>query len=246
MRARFSVTLAMAALLLASGSAVAEGLAGRFSLAAQFGTESQLGGTFLQGAQGTLIDRPVTIDSKSYRDVFAPAWRRMQGVLGYGTGERAEVFVRGSYYKADATPLEVGSSGQNKVFAYFGPYEEWGVELGLRYYISTRGRLKSYVAPVAGLRALERILVDLSVGNADLVVLNVLNVPFHEAGTVGVFGLDLGFSFDLGEHAFIGLDSGLRYQTKPPPYEGLETLPSINASDGRWSAPVVLSLGVRF
>jgi hypothetical protein len=243
MKARLSGTAAIAAVLLASGTAGAEGLAGRISLAAQFGTESQLAGDFLKGAEGTLVGKPITIDSKRYRDVFAPAWRRLQGVLGYGAGERVEVFARGSYYKAEATPLEVGSSNGNKVFAYFGPYEEWGVELGLRYYISTRGRLKSYVAPVAGLRVLERILVDFSVPDAGSAV---LNVPFHEAGTVGVFGLDLGFSFDLGEHAFIGIDSGLRYQAKPSPYEGLETLETINASDGRWSAPVVLSLGVRF
>jgi hypothetical protein len=243
MMARLSGTAAAVAVLLASASAGAqEGIAGRISVAAQVGTESQLGGDFLKGAEGTLVGKPITIDSKRYRDVFAPDLR-LQGLIGYGASEKVEVIARGSYYKSDATALEVGSSNGNPVYAFFGPYEEWGVELGVRYYLSTRGRLQSYVAPIAGLRFLEHILVDLSVPDAGTAV---LNVPFHQSSTVGVFGLDLGFCFGLGQHAYIGVDTGLRYQAKPTPAEGLETLASINASDARWSAPVVLALGVRF
>ena len=242
MTARWNAMASMAAIALASGSAGAEGIAGRFSVTAQAGTESQLAGDFLKGAEGTLIGKSVTIDSKRYRDVFGPDLR-LQGLIGYGAGERIEVIARGSHYKADATAIEIGSSNGNAVFAFFGPYEEWGIEVGVRYYLSAQSRLKSYVAPVAGLRFLDRILLDFSVPDAGSAV---LNVPFHKSATVGVFGLDLGFSFDLGEHAFVGIDTGLRYQTEPPPYEGLETLTSINASDGRWSAPVVVGLGIRF
>jgi len=243
MMARLSGTAAVAAVLLASGTAGAqESIAGRITVAAQVGTESQMAGDFLKGAEGTLIGKPITIDTKRYRDIFGPDLR-LQGALGYGAGEKVEIFARGTYYKAEATALEVGSSNGNPVFAFFGPYEEWGVELGLRYYLSTRGRLKSYIAPVGGARSLERILVDFSVPDAGSAV---LNVPFHQSGTVAVFGLDLGFTFDLGAHAFAGVDTGLRYQSKPKPAEGLETLASINASDPRWSAPVVLSLGVKF
>lgn len=243
MMARLSGAAAVVAMLLASGTAGAqEGIAGRISVAAQVGTESQLAGDFLKGVEGTLIGKPVTIESKRYRDVFGPSLR-LQGVIGYGAGEKVEVIARGTYYKVDATALEVGSSNGNAVFGFFGPYEEWGVELGVRYYLSARGRLKSYVAPIVGLRSVEHILVDFSVPDAGSAV---LNVPFHQSATAGVFGFDLGFSFDLGKHAFVGVDTSLRYQAKPTPAAGLETLGSINASDARWSAPVVLGLGVRF
>jgi hypothetical protein len=243
MMARLSGTTVVVAALLASATAGAQdGIAGRISVAAQVGTESQLGGDFLKGAQGTLIGKPVTIESKRYKDVYAPDLR-LQGLVGYGASDKVEVIVRGTYYKADATAIQVGTSNDNPVYAFFRPYEEWGLELGLRYYLSTRGRMKSYVAPIAGLRSLEQILVDLSVPDAGSAV---LNVPFQESSTVGVFGLDLGFSFNLGEYVFLGVDTGLRYQSKPKPAPGLETLAAINASDARWSAPVVLSLGVRF
>jgi hypothetical protein len=243
MMARLSGTAAVVAVLLTSATAGAQdGLAGRISVAAQVGTESQLGGDFLKGADGTLIGKPVTIESKRYKDVFAPDLR-LQGLIGYGASDKVEVIARGTYYKANATAIQVGSSNDNAVFGFFGDYEEWGLELGLRYYLSTRGRMKSYVAPIAGLRSLKQILVDLSVPDAGSAV---LNVPFHASSTVGVFGLDLGFSFNLGKYAFVGVDTGLRYQAKPTPAQGLDTLSSISASDARWSAPVVLALGVRF
>jgi len=59
-------------------------------------------------------------------------------------------------------------------------------------------------------------------------------------------GLDLGFTFDLGSHFFVGVDTGLRYQTAPSQFDELEGLTGIDDSDGRWTAPVVASIGVRF
>jgi len=129
------------------------------------------------------------------------------------------------------------------VFAFFEPYEEVGFEVGLRFYISAAGRLKSYVAPVVGARLLNEVLVSFSVPDAGSAI---LNVPFNEESTVPVFGLDLGFTFDLGSHLFVGVDTGLRYQTAPSQFDELDDLSSIDDSDGRWTAPVVASIGVRF
>ena len=74
----------------------------------------------------------------------------------------------------------------------------------------------------------------------------ILNVPFNQKSTVPVFGFDLGFTFDLGSHFFVGVDTGLRYQTAPSQFDGLETLTGIDDSSGQWTAPVVASIGVRF
>jgi hypothetical protein len=61
-----------------------------------------------------------------------------------------------------------------------------------------------------------------------------------------VFGLDLGFTFDLSSRFFVGIDTGLRYQGAAEAFEGLQELPGFVDSDGRWTAPVVASIGVRF
>jgi len=233
--------MALAALL-APGVARAEGLEGRFTVAFQGGTESILAGDLVKGTEGSLIGKPVTIESKGYKDVYAPDLR-LQGLLGYGIGERTEIIARGTWYEADGTGLEVGTSNGNPVFAFFDPYEEVGFEVGLRFYISTASRLKSYVAPVVGARFLSEVLVSLSVPDAGSAI---LNVPFSQKSTVPVFGLDLGFTFDLGSHFFVGVDTGLRYQTAPSQFDELEGLTGIDDSDGRWTAPVVASIGVRF
>jgi len=242
MKARIWLTATVLAALLAPGVAWAEDLEGRITVAFQGGTESMLGGDLMKGAGGSLIGKPVTIESKGYSDVYAPDLR-LQGVVGYGIGGRTEIIARGTWYEADGTGLEVGTSNGNPVFAFFDPYEEVGVEVGLRFYISTAGRLKSYVAPVVGARFLNEILVSFRVPDAGSAI---LNVPFNEKSTVAVFGLDLGLTFDLGSHFFVGVDTGLRYQTAPSPFDGLDGLAGINHSDGRWSAPVVASIGVRF
>jgi hypothetical protein len=242
MRARMWLTAAVLGAVLSPGVARAEGLRGRFTVAFEGGTESILGGDLVKGTQGSLLGKPVTIESQSYRSVYAPDLR-LQGLLAYGVGERTEVFARGTWYKADGTGLDVGTLDGDTVFAFFDPYEEIGFEAGLRYYISTAGRLKSYVAPVIGARSLSEVLVSIQIPDAGSAI---LNVPFSQKSTVPVFGLDIGFSFDLGSHFFAGVDTGLRYQTAPSQFDGLEGLTTFDDSSGRWTAPVVASVGVRF
>jgi hypothetical protein len=242
MKARRWLPATLLAALLAPGGARAEGLEGRFSIAFQAGTQSELAGDLLKAADGTLVGKPVTIESKRYRDVYSPDLR-LQGLLGYGIGERIEIIARGTWYKAEATGLQVGTLNDNPVFAFFDPYEEVGVEVGLRYYIAAAGRLKSYVAPVAGARFLTEVLVSFHVPDAGSYI---LNVPFSGKSTVPVFGLDLGFTFDLGTHVFVGVDTSLRYQAAPSQLDGLAGFTQIDDSGGKWSSPVVASLGLRF
>lgn len=245
MKARTWLTAAVVAASLAPGVAGAQGLEGRFSIAFQVGTQSEISGDLVKGVQGTLIDKPVTIEPIRYRDVYAPDLR-LQGLLGYGVGEKVEIIARGTYYKADGTPVEVGTFDEVPLAVYFEPYgayEEVGFEVGLRYYLAAASRLKSYVAPVVGARFLSEVLVTFSASEAGS---SVQNVPFTEKSTVAVFGLDIGFTFDLGDHFFVGLDSGLRYQTAPSPFAASPGPAGINESDGKWSAPVAATVGVRF
>lgn len=245
MKARSWLAATVLGALLSPAASRAQGLEGRFSIAFQVGTQTELAGDLLKGTSGTFFGEPLTLDSKSYGDVYAGDLR-LQGLIGYGLGERVEIVARGSYYEADGTALEVGRLGESPVYVFFDPYgtyEEVGVELAVRFYVSAAGRLKSYVAPVAGARFLSGTHLTFSVPDAGS---EVRNVPFHQDGTVPVFGLDIGFTFDLAEHFFVGVDTGLRYQGAPKQADGLPGLPGIDDSDARWSAPVLASIGVRF
>ncbi|HUL77498.1 MAG TPA: hypothetical protein VL691_09570 [Vicinamibacteria bacterium] len=245
MKTRCWLTATVVAALLAPGVARAEGLEGRFSIVFQAGTQSEISGDLIKGAEGDLLGKPTTIETKRYRDVYAPDLR-LQGLVGYGIGRKVEIIARGTYYKANGTALEVGTFNGHPLAVYFEPdgaYEEVGVEVGVRYYLASAGRLKSYVAPVVGARFLSEVLVTFSVQEAGT---SIQNVPFSQKSTVPVFGVDLGFTFDFGSHFFAGLESALRYQSPPKQFDGLLGFTQIDNSDGKWSAPVVASVGVRF
>jgi hypothetical protein len=243
MKARCWLVAAAVGFLLPAATS-AQGLAGRFTIAAQVGTQSEVAGDLLKSASGTLLDRPVTIDSARYRDVYGPDWR-LQLLLGYGVGEKTELIARSTYYKSDGTGVEAGTLGGTPLFAFFNvtPYEEVGFEIGLRYYLSSQARLKSYIAPVVGVRFVDDILVSFSAQEQGS---SIQNVPFSKEGAVPVFGMDIGFTFDLGERFFVGIDTGIRYQSAASEFDYLLGLTGIDDSDGRWSAPVVASIGVRF
>jgi hypothetical protein len=250
MKARSWLAATVLAGLLTPGAYGAEGLKGRFSIVFQGGTQSEVAGDLIHATTGALFDKTLTIDSKRYRDVYAPDLR-LQGLVGYGLAPKLELIARGTWYKADATPsLEVGTLDDKKVYAIFdeyADYEEVGAELALRYYIAAAARLKSYVAPVVGARWLAATYLSLAVVDDEgYTRYAIQNVPFQKKGTVPVYGLDIGFSFDFGEHFFVGMDTGIRYQSAPPPANALPGLEQFDDSEGKWSAPVVLSVGARF
>ena len=212
MKARcWLVAAAVSSLLPAA--ARADGLAGRFTMAVQVGTQSEVSGNMIQSTAGTLLDRPITLDSLRYRDIYAPEWR-LQGLIGYGVGTRTEVIARATWYKSTAVEgVEVGTLNGEQLFAYFpsqddpADYEEVGFEVGFRYYLATQSRLKSYIAPVLGVRFINESLISLSAPAAGS---SIQNVPFSQESTVPVFGLDIGFTFDLGERFYVGMDTGIR------------------------------------
>jgi hypothetical protein len=234
---------AILALLIAPGVAHAEGLAGRFSISVQAGTQSEVSGDIISTAQGTLIGKEAVTEAKRYRDLYRPDLR-LQGLLAYGIATKWELFARGSYYKAEEAGIEAGTWDGKPLFTFFDQYREVGGELGLRYYIAPQSRLKSYIGPVVGIRHVDEVLMDLSVPDAGSAV---LNVPFTQAGNVWVFGADLGFAFDITPGFFVGVDTGIRYQQAPASFGAPEIGGiGLQANDSRWTAPVTATLGVRF
>ena len=241
-RAAIATTAVLAVLLGAGWASAAEGIAGRFSIAGQVGTQTELGGNLLSAGRGTVAGLPATFHSAEYRDIYAPDVR-YQGFLGYGVSTKVEMVLRGGWYKTTGTGVGAGTLNDKDLFAYFTDYEEWGVEVAARYYIAHASRLKSWIAPVAGLRSSKSIYASFSIPDAGVAV---LNVPFSKKSTVPVFGVDIGVSFDLTDHLFLGLDSGIRWQGAPADANALSTLETIDDSEGRWTAPVMLTLGIRF
>jgi hypothetical protein len=245
MKARSWLMTAALVVVLPTFGYGAEGIQGKWNLAAQVGTQSEVSGNLMQAAVGTLLSQPTVITSARYRDVYAPDWR-FQGELGYGVGARSEILVRGTYYKSAGAGVEAGTISGKKLLAFFQPndYEEYGVEFTYRYYLASQTRLKSYIGPVIGARFIQKdILVTFAAQEAGT---SITNIPFSQKGNMAVFGLDIGFTFDLGKTLYVGMDTGIRYQPAMKQFNYLPDFTRIDDSDGRWTAPVVVVVGLRF
>jgi hypothetical protein len=230
--------------VLGSGSASAEGIEGRWSLALQGGTDLELSGEVHDGGSGTVLDLQTQVEARSFGDVYDPGFRG-QLEIGYGVSRASEVFVRGTYYKMSSNTLQVGTVAGLVLDADFSEYKEWGGELGYRRYFRADKPFKLYVGGSAGLRFVSELPSTFSVPAAG-VVLN--DVPFYDSSTVGVFGLDLGASYDLSPKVALGLETGPRYQTGLGDLDGLAGtgLETINDTGSRWSMPIVATLRLRF
>jgi hypothetical protein len=243
MKARSSWMVAAAVALLGVSAADAqEDLEGRFTLAIEGGTDTEIAGSVLTGTSGSFVSLPVTIDTRSYRDLFKPKVR-YQGLVGYGVGPSQEVVVKGTYYKVANQGIAAGKMRDADLYAFFTDYKEVGGELAYRFYLATRSRLKSYLAPVVGVRHVESMRVSFRVPE---LAIFIENVPLYASSTTPVFGADIGFGFDLSDNVYVGLETGIRYQAKPGQENALEGFEAIDDGGSRWSAPVVVQLGVRF
>ena len=244
MNLRTMLLAAAAVVALVPAGASAEGVKGRWSVALQGGTDVELSGNVHDGGSGTVLALPTKVEVRSYSEVYNPGFRG-QASIGYGVGPRSEVFLRGSYYKMGADTLQVGTVAGLALNADFADYKEWGTELGYRYYFEADQPFKPYLAAVAGLRFVSELPATFSVPAAG-VVLN--DVPFYDSSTVGVFGADLGFSYDVSKSVGLGIEAGIRYQTGMSDLEGLAGtgLEKINDVGSRWSVPVLATVTFRF
>ena len=201
--------------------------------------------------------RPST--AKRYRDVYKPDVR-YQAFLGYGLSEKFELVARGSYYENDAVGVAAGSYNGKGLFAFLGQAENPNSASARPDQVPVQGvRRRAGAAlllrpaepaevlrgPVIGARRVDQMLISLSAPEAGS---RLMNVPFSKSGTVLVAGIDLGFAFDVTDHFFVGVDTGVRYQTAPKPANAsqLSGLGGIDESDARWTAPVVAMIGARF
>jgi hypothetical protein len=129
--------------------------------------------------------------------------------------------------------------------ADFADYKEWGGEVGYRRYFQPEKAFKPYVGVLAGLRFVSELPSTFSVPAAGVVL---SDVPFYESSTVGVFGLDIGASYDVSQRVALGIETGPRYQTGLGDLEGLAGtgLERINDVGSRWSMPILATIRVRF
>jgi hypothetical protein len=225
-------------------SAQAQGLEGIRSVTLFVGTGVSLSGNAINEGVGTIDGKPGVLVEQAMSNHFSDALRlRFTG--GLGLDYNKEVFATFAYGKYNGTHRIVGSVSGYPLVARFSNPDAFDIEGGLRYYLRPEGPIRTYVAGAAGLRFLEATTVNFSVFEVGL---SLDRLPYFERSTLLIVGGDAGASYDVSDTFALGVELGLRYQSKP----GAEMLFAdprlldVNDTGNRWSLPISVFGKARF
>lgn len=208
---------------------------GAWSVTPEFGAELSDNGSFIsagsfrQSAAGTLwgstINAAVTLstDARDFKDVYKDAYS-LGASFNYGLNEATEVFGRVRYTEAKAkefnaltanatvtwggATITANGTAQGKL----SDYSSWGLEVGSRYFFSTKDAFKPYVSPSLGFTQVDKINVEYVRFNGT----NLFSSPIrmYKSSWAYNLGVTVGFRYDLSKTTAIGVETGYRYQDK--------------------------------
>jgi hypothetical protein len=220
----------------AAAPAAAQGMEGTTSVFFSIGTGAGLGGNVIEEGTGSIDGVPVVFVEQSFSNHYSDGLR-VRGGVGFGLDYTKELFVNVGYGRLNATERIVGAASEVPLYVRFSNARALDLEGGLRYYFLPEGPTRTYVAGVAGVRFLEEITATL---RAPDVGVEQRDLPYFDASTLLVVGVDAGVSREVAAAFSIGAEIGLRYQPKPGPAEILtgSGLEGINDTGSRWSLPI--------
>ena len=136
MKRVMSVSLPVAALVVALSAGDARAQSNPWSVSFDLGTQIALSGDVHGGGSGTVLNLPTQVQARSYGDIYGNGFYWAAG-LGYRVGEAGEIRVQGSYTSNPADRLQVGTVASLPLFALFDDYKAFGMDFGYRQYFGT-------------------------------------------------------------------------------------------------------------
>ena len=222
----------------------AQGVEGTRTVTASIGTGVNLSGNAINEAAGTIDGRPSVFVEQGLANHFSNALKlRFTGSQGLDYNK--EVFAAFAWGKYNGTERLVGSIAGYPLHARFTSADAFDFEGGLRYYLRPEGPSRTYVGPVAGIRYLKATQVTFRVPDLGF---TLADQPYFKGSALFLIGADAGYSYDLSDKTAVGLELGLRYQTKPGAEKVFADpkLDVVNDTGSRWAIPISGFLMVRF
>ena len=220
----------------------------RFTISVLWGVDNSFSGNMIDSGSGELQGVPVSLDEKTYDDVYGRMGLFKVGV-GYRTSPRSEVVLDFVISRSSSEAVAVGAIGAENapVTALFDDYNYWGVEGGQRFYF-TRVRFTPYVGYFVGINRFDAINADFAapaVGTQPGVVID--NGQFFDSAWAFSFGPRGGVLVGLGPVEVMG-EVALRYMGGLSDVDPLSEagLRDINDESSRWSIPVMIGARLRF
>ena len=243
MKSVMSVSLPVAALVVALSAGDARAQSNPWSVSFDLGTQIALSGDVHGGGSGTVLNLPTQVQARSYGDIYGNGFYWAAG-LGYRVGEAGEIRVQGSYNSNPADRLQVGTVANLPLFALFEDYKAFGMDFGFRQYFGT-ATARPYVGAGGGFVRVDKIQSEFSVPAAGVVLPNVNMYDTSVVPSVGVGG---GVQINLSDRFAVQGGLEFRWQGDAKDLDGLAGtgLESINDESRRWSMPITGGITVRF
>lgn len=243
MKSVMSVSLPVAALVVALSAGDARAQSNPWSVSFDLGTQIALSGDVHGGGSGTVLNLPTQVQARSYGDIYGNDFYWAAG-LGYRVGEAGEIRVQGSYTSNPADRLQVGTVANLPLFALFEDYKAFGMDFGFRQYFGS-ATARPYVGAGGGFVRVDKIQSEFSVPAAGVVL---SNVNMYDTSVVPSFGAGGGVQINLSDRFAVQGGLEFRWQGDAKDLDGLAGtgLESINDESRRWSMPITGGITVRF
>jgi len=224
-----------------------DGFRNRVTVSTLWGWENNFSGNMIKGAAGqTTTGLPIALNDTSFDDVYG----RMTGFkigVGYRTTPRSEAVFNFTIARNSAERLTIGTVGTTPVDVDFEDYNNFGFEVGQRFFF-TRVRFTPFVGYLVGLNRYDDIRgTFVNVAPELTPGLAAQDGKFFEKAWAFNLGPTAVMLVGLGPIELMG-EAQLRYMGGLSDVDWLieEGLRDINKDSERWSFPVQLGIRIRF
>ena len=238
-----SVSLPVAAMVVALSAGEVRAQSGPLSVSFDLGTQVALTGDVHAGGSGTVLGLPTQVEARSYGDVYGSGFNWAAG-FAYRVGQAGEIRVQGGYTDNPAERLQVGTVAGLPLFALFDDYKAFSMDFGYRQYFGA-AKARPYIGAGGGFVRVGEIQSEFSVPAAGVVL---PDVNMYDASVVPSVSVGGGMQISLSERLAFQGGVEFRWQGDATDLDGLAGtgLESINDESRQWSMPITGGITVRF
>jgi hypothetical protein len=235
-------------LSLATGSAAqaqsAPSAASPWSVEFGIGADNSISGNINSSGTGRINNQAVVILKNSYEEVYGTGLHVRFGG-GYMIDEETEIRATFTLQSLDADLVPMGDIGLSRLYGQYADYQSFGLDVGLRRYLSLTPRLRLYGEGTIGLAFIDETDVTLVAPQANL---SGNATDFYDKTAAFTLAGNVGVVFQIRDRIGIFGQAGLRWVSGMSAIDGLEGtgLETINDNSSRWTMPFIAGVRVGF
>jgi hypothetical protein len=209
------------------------------------GWDNVVSGNINSSGIGQINNQAVVITANTYEDVYGTGVHLRFGG-GYALSDATEVNATFIFQSTDAdqvTPM--GDIGVSNLYGKYTDYQTFGLDVGLRRYMSMSTGLRAYGEGAIGIGFVDKTDVTLVAPSANLE--RDAN-DFYDQTAAFALGANLGLLYQTGGRMGFYGQLGLRWMSGMAEIDDLggTGLDDINNKSSRWTVPFVGGVRVRF